>query len=211
MQGNATGVHLDIDDARGYSWRAAPSTKGQNEGSGDARQVAGEKEGDKTQRAKRRTKGAGSDSSEEETSEDEGASRGYTQLRLEDDVEGDELHAATDYLFGGGTGAGTNKETDDGLYEPTGGTGATPLSQLATTKKLLTEGQKIAYVGLVSLVARDMVRKLERVPGKETQPATTSADEWRLRVMARLYQHMDIEADGGCGMYWAPYVALFAD
>ncbi|PWN43196.1 DUF726-domain-containing protein [Ceraceosorus guamensis] len=195
MQGNATGVHLDIDDARGYSWREAPSNKESAAGLGNDEKGEPHKGQSKDKRAKGRAKGAESDSSEEETSEDEGASRGYTQLRLEDDVEGDELHAATDYLFGGGSGAGANKEADDGLYEPTGGTGATPLSQLATTKKLLTEGQKIAYVGLVSLVARDMIRKLERVPGKETQPAAASADEWRLRVMARLYQHMDIEAD----------------
>ncbi|CEH17408.1 Uncharacterized conserved protein [Ceraceosorus bombacis] len=119
MQGNATGVHLDIDDARGYSWREAPSNK----------------------------------------------------------------KSAADL------------GNDEGGEPCKGGTGATPLSQLATTKKLLTEGQKIAYVGLVSLVARDMIRKLERVPGKEMQPAAASADEWRLRVMARLYQHMDIEAD----------------
>ncbi|PWN52544.1 DUF726-domain-containing protein [Violaceomyces palustris] len=147
---NATGRHLDIDDARGYDWRSKP---------------AGE--------------GSGSDSDS-----DGGKGKGYTQLRLDEDEEAEEIHAATEYLFQDGSGP----------HDPNAdGPSATPLSQMATTKQLLTEGQKIAYVGLCSLAATDMVKMLKRVPGKEMQNAINSAESWRVKVMARLYQHMDIE------------------
>ncbi len=42
---------------------------------------------------------------------------------------------------------------------------------MKTTKQLLSEGQKIAYVGLCSLIASEMVRQLKRVPGKNLDPA----------------------------------------
>lgn len=183
---NATGRHLDIDDARGYSWRAKP------EGLGDSGGFEASKKEDKKKKAERRKrrkqKGedvSSSSSSDSENAEDEGGARGYTQLRLEDDVEAEDLNSATEYLFTGASGSNPMDEID--------GKGATPHSQLNTTKNLLTEGQKIAYVGLVSLAAKQIVRQLERVPGKELKNAISSADEWRLRVMARIYQHMDIE------------------
>jgi hypothetical protein len=191
-QGNATGQSLNVDDARGYNWRVSPAeaaarAAAQNRILDDDDDDGGGKKGKKK---------AGSDDSDSSEDEDEGASKGYTQLRLDDDVEGEELHAATEYLFGGP--AAGNRAADDGLYDPTAGSGATPLSQLATTKQLLSEGQKIAYVGLVSLVAKELVRRLARVPGKEMQPSVASAEEWCTRVMARLYQHMDIEVSGEC-------------
>ncbi|MCO5589711.1 hypothetical protein L7F22_043679 [Adiantum nelumboides] len=183
---NATGRHLDIDDARGYSWRAKP------ENLGDAGGFEASKKEDKKKKAERRKrrkqKGeevSSSSSSDSENEEDEGGARGYTQLRLDDDVEAEDLNSATDYLFTGASGSNPMDDID--------GKGATPHSQLNTTKNLLTEGQKIAYVGLVSLAAKQIIRQLERVPGKEQKNAISSADEWRLRVMARIYQHMDIE------------------
>ncbi|PWN36314.1 DUF726-domain-containing protein [Meira miltonrushii] len=183
---NATGRHLDIDDARGYSWRAKP------ENLGDAGGFEASKKEDKKKKAERRKrrkqKGeevSSSSSSDSDDEEDEGGARGYTQLRLDDDVEAEDLNSATDYLFTGASGSNPMDDID--------GKGATPHSQLNTTKNLLTEGQKIAYVGLVSLAAKQIIRQLERVPGKEQKNAIASADEWRLRVMARIYQHMDIE------------------
>lgn len=183
---NATGRHLDIDDARGYSWRAKP------ENLGDAGGFEASKKEDKKKKAERRKrrkqKGeevSSSSSSDSDEEEDEGGARGYTQLRLDDDVEAEDLNSATDYLFTGASGSNPMDDID--------GKGATPHSQLNTTKNLLTEGQKIAYVGLVSLAAKQIIRQLERVPGKEQKNAISSADEWRLRVMARIYQHMDIE------------------
>lgn len=140
---NATGKHLDIDDARGYDWR--------------------------------------SKANEDDDSDEE---KGYTQLRLDEDEEAEELHAATEYLF-----------QDGNRHDPYGdNTTATPLNQMKTTKQLLSEGQKIAYVGLCSLIASEMVRQIRRVPGKNLEPAKQSIESWKIKVMARLYQHMDIES-----------------
>ncbi|EPQ29613.1 uncharacterized protein PFL1_02832 [Pseudozyma flocculosa PF-1] len=151
---NATGRHLNIDDARGYDWRSKPA-------------------------------GTSSDSDDD----DGGKEKGYTQLRLDEDDESEQLHAATEYLFQDGSG-GIN-----GRHDPYGeGTAATPLNQMKTTKQLLSEGQKIAYVGLCSLAAAGLVRMITRVPGKELNSAKESIESWKVKVMARLYQHMDIEA-----------------
>lgn len=187
MTTNATGVHLDINDARGYDWRAKPKGLGEAGGYGTA---AAEGTSKKKVKVKTKQKGKASESSgsssDTDEDDDEGGARGYTQLRLEDDPEAEEISAATDYLFTGGSSQTALEEGD----VPT----ATPHSQLNTTKNLLSEGQKIAYVGLVSLVAKNIIRQLQRVPGKELQPAISSTEEWRLRVMARLFQHMDIES-----------------
>ncbi|SPO24012.1 uncharacterized protein UTRI_03447_B [Ustilago trichophora] len=147
---NATGKHLDIDDARGYDWRSKPATK---------------------------------DNDDDEDDDSDGE-KGYTQLRLDEDEEAEELHAATEYLF-----------QDGSRHDPYGdNTSATPLNQMKTTKQLLSEGQKIAYVGLCSLIASEMVRQIRRVPGKNLDGAKQSIDGWKVKVMARLYQHMDIES-----------------
>ena len=89
----------------------------------------------------------------------------------------------------------------------------TPLSQMQATKELLTEGQRVAYVGLCQLIARRMVRDMgrgwegvkvkgaTRGKGKERAdlPAVESGKVWMLKIMARLYQHMELERDGECG------------
>lgn len=146
---NATGTHLDIDDARGYDWRSKPANK-QND----------------------------------DDDQDSDGEKGYTQLRLDEDEEAEELHAATSYLF-----------QDGNRHDPYGNsTTATPLNQMKTTKQLLSEGQKIAYVGLCSLIASEMVHQIRRVPGKNLDPAKQSIESWKIKVMARLYQHMEIES-----------------
>ena len=182
---NATGTHLDIDDARGYSWRAKPQGLGEAGGIGEATQQDAKKKGaDKKKRKGRTADSSGSESDDDDDEEDdEGGARGYTQLRLDDDPEVEQISAASDYLFTGGKVSAVEDVSH-----------ATPHSQLNTTKNLLSEGQKIAYVGLVSLVAKNIIRQLQRVPGKELQAAIINTEEWRLRVMARLFQHMDIES-----------------
>ncbi len=146
---NATGKHLDIDDARGYDWRSKPASK---------------------------------DNADDD--DDSDGEKGYTQLRLDEDEEAEQLHAATEYLF-----------QDGSRHDPYGdNTSATPLNQMKTTKQLLSEGQKIAYVGLCSLIASEMVRQLRRVPGKNLDAAKQSIEAWKVKVVARLYQHMDIES-----------------
>ncbi|WFC98032.1 hypothetical protein MYAM1_000753 [Malassezia yamatoensis] len=108
----------------------------------------------------------------------------YTQLRLDEAEDEEELHAATEYLFQ----EDMNRigDMDD---DPT----AAPISQLAMTKRLLTETQKIAYVGLCCITAYDMLRELQQLEPNEPKPASKSTGDWLLRVMVRLYQHLDID------------------
>jgi hypothetical protein len=91
----------------------------------------------------------------------------------------------------------------------------TPLSQMQATKNLLTETQRIAYVGLCKLACVEMVNELKAVadadPKKKASklklgtkaatsvvddPATESSTVWGLKIMARLYHHMELEKDG---------------
>lgn len=110
----------------------------------------------------------------------------YTRLRLDEDEESEEVAMRTRYLFNEGKAM-------------------TPLSQMQATKELLTEGQRIAYVGLCQLVARRMLRDAARgwegtkVKGKNKVevPVVESAHIWMLKMMARLYQHMELEREGG--------------
>ena len=109
--------------------------------------------------------------------------QGYTQVRLDEDEEEYELQAATDYLFQ------EDVNRIDDSDDPT----AAPISQLAMTKRLLSESQKIAYVGLCSTLSHQMLREIEMLQLKDRGAAVQSAKEWILRVMVRLYQHLDIE------------------
>ncbi|WWD16611.1 hypothetical protein CI109_101039 [Kwoniella shandongensis] len=113
----------------------------------------------------------------------------YTRLRLNEDEESEEVHMRTRYLF----------DEDKAM---------TPLSQMQATKELLTEGQRIAYVGLCQLIARRMlkdmgrgwegvkVRNMKLGVGKgKTKgevPVVESGHIWMLKIMARLYQHMEL-------------------
>ena len=131
-----------------------------------------------------------SDSWRQKTTQDESD---YTRLRLEEDEESEEVHMRTKYLF----------NEDKAM---------TPLSQMQATKELLTEGQRIAYVGLCQLVARRMVRDAGRGwegwkaknrvtsrlkgKGKEEVPVVESANIWMIKIMARLYQHMEVLREG---------------
>ncbi|BGP23253.1 DUF726 domain protein [Rhodotorula toruloides] len=101
----------------------------------------------------------------------------YTRLELDDDPDEDEISMRTQYLF--------NEDTS-----------MTPLSQMQQTKTLLTEGQRIAYVGLCRLVAREMVQTLALAAkgAKELDPAKESCKNWANKIMGRLYRHMDVDS-----------------
>lgn len=101
----------------------------------------------------------------------------YTRLKLEDDDDADDAYLRTKYLF----------DEDKAM---------TPLSQMQATKNLLTEAQRIAYVGVCSLVARQMIQLLSSSKRKELTPAVKNLDLWRLRIMGRIYYHMELETDG---------------
>lgn len=98
----------------------------------------------------------------------------YTRVGLDDDPDEDNLNMRTQYLF------------DDER-------GMTPLNQMQQTKTLLTEGQRIAYVGLCRLVMKEMVQALKRGGHDEMAPAVESMIHWSTKIISRLYQHMDVE------------------
>ncbi|KAJ3572153.1 hypothetical protein NP233_g3269 [Leucocoprinus birnbaumii] len=98
----------------------------------------------------------------------------YTRLRMQEEDENDEVHLRTKYLF----------DEDKAM---------TPLSQMQATKKLLTEAQRIAYVGLCALTAREMLQQLKLQKRKELKAAAGNMELWSLKIMGRLYYHMELE------------------
>jgi len=101
----------------------------------------------------------------------------YTRLRVNEEDDHDEVHLRTRYLF----------DEDKAM---------TPLSQMQATKNLLTEAQRIAYVGLCALTSREMVQSLKTVKRKELKASITNMELWALKIMGRLYYHMELETQG---------------
>ncbi|KAL4922741.1 hypothetical protein BDW62DRAFT_2487 [Aspergillus aurantiobrunneus] len=118
-----------------------------------------------------------------------GAGRGYTRVQLDDDADSiNSLDEDTSYLFKESAATAAGYEGEE-LRDT--------LSQLQATKDLLTESQKIAYVGVVRLTIFNMVMDMERAPAsksarKRKQKAVDSMRGWGQAMMARLYSHMDI-------------------
>ncbi|KAJ7239747.1 hypothetical protein B0H12DRAFT_1237476 [Mycena haematopus] len=98
----------------------------------------------------------------------------YTRLRGNEEDESDEVHLRTKYLF----------DEDKAM---------TPLSQMQATKNLLTEAQRIAYVGLCALITQEMAQSLKRPNRKEFKAAIQNMDLWAMKIMGRLYYHMELE------------------
>ena len=67
-----------------------------------------------------------------------------------------------------------------------------------TTKNLLTEAQRIAYVGLVSLASREMVQCLKVGKRKELNALITDMELWALKIMGHLFYHMELKTQGLC-------------
>lgn len=119
-----------------------------------------------------------------------GAGKGYTRVLVDDDAESaTSMDDNTNYLFkaAGGTSAMDDEDTRDAV------------SQMQATKDLLTEGQKIAYVGLTRIELSQMVSEMEKaVCSKSTKKAWLLATEamkmWSQKIMIRLYTHMDISS-----------------
>ena len=103
----------------------------------------------------------------------------YTRLRVREEEDADEVHLRTKYLF----------DEDKAM---------TPLSQMQATKNLLTEAQRIAYVGLCSLTSREMLQTLKTSQRKELKAAAQNMELWLLKIMGRLYYHMELETQGKC-------------
>ncbi|KAK0119069.1 hypothetical protein ONS95_007932 [Cadophora gregata] len=120
-----------------------------------------------------------------------GAGKGYTRVQLDEDAQSaTSLDENTQYLFkdfNGGTGAGELEDEEQ----------RDATSQMQATKDLLTEGQRIAYVGMTRLILSNMVTAAESInhtrgSKKEIQLSAEAMQMWSQKMMVRLYAHMDI-------------------
>lgn len=120
-----------------------------------------------------------------------GAGRGYTRVLVDEDAESaTSMDDNTNYLFK--NAGGTSMMDDDEQTRDA-------VSQMQATKDLLTEGQRIAYVGLVRIELSLLVKALEKAPWtkstkKAGQLATEATKMWSQKIMIRLYTHMEISA-----------------
>ena len=121
-----------------------------------------------------------------------GAGKGYTRVQIDDDAKSaTSMDENTSYLF---KEKGTNVVDEDEDQRD-------PLAQMQATKDLLTEGQRIAYVGVVRLAMIQMLQDLEKISSskavkKELGASTENLKMWSQKMMVRLYSHMDIDAAG---------------
>ncbi|KAF2025232.1 DUF726-domain-containing protein [Setomelanomma holmii] len=119
-----------------------------------------------------------------------GAAKGYTRVIMDDDADSvTSMDDNTAYLF---KERSTTLDDEDEASRD-------PLTQMQTTKNLLTEGQRVAYVGLVRLAMVELERKFVKMDRNrntkkvlDLQQETTKM--WAQKMMVRLYGHMDITA-----------------
>lgn len=120
-----------------------------------------------------------------------GAGKGYTRVQLDEDAQSaTSLDENTQYLFkdvNAGTGAGELEDEEQ----------RDAVSQMQATKDLLTEGQRIAYVGMTRLILSVMLRQAESIPitkgsKRHVQLAAEAMQMWSQKMMVRLYAHMEI-------------------
>ncbi|GAB7354049.1 hypothetical protein MBLNU459_g4629t1 [Dothideomycetes sp. NU459] len=120
-----------------------------------------------------------------------GAGKGYTKVQLDEDAQSaTSMDEDTAYLFKSEAAQNTLDDDDEGRDI---------LSQMQATKTLLTEGQRIAYVGLVRLSLIQMLKEvddLERTKGakKHLDTASEAIKMWSQKMMVRLYSHMEIDS-----------------
>lgn len=118
-----------------------------------------------------------------------GAAKGYTRVIMDDDVESvTSMDDNTAYLFR--EKSTMLNEEDEAARDP--------LAQMQTTKSLLTEGQRIAYVGLVRLATVETARRFAKLDrNRNTKKVLDMAQEttqmWSQKMMVRLYSHMDVD------------------
>ncbi|KAI1154816.1 hypothetical protein F4825DRAFT_409952 [Nemania diffusa] len=120
-----------------------------------------------------------------------GAGKGYTRVIDDDDAESEtSMDDNTRYLFNN-VKSTSMTEMDEEQRDA--------VSQLQATKDLLTEGQRIAYVGITRLELANMVKDMEQLEHlkkakKDLQLAVETMKMWSQKIMVRLYAHMDISS-----------------
>ncbi|OAQ99596.1 hypothetical protein LLEC1_07502 [Akanthomyces lecanii] len=118
-----------------------------------------------------------------------GAGKGYTRVVMDEDAQSaTSMDEHTQYLFKDANAGGTSMNDEDARDA---------VSQMQATKDLLTEGQRIAYVGLVRLEIAHLVDEAEKVevPKRIKKMVSMSIEAtkmWGQKMMMRLYAHMDI-------------------
>lgn len=121
-----------------------------------------------------------------------GAGKGYTRVQMDEDAQSaTSMDDNTAYLF---------KETTSNLLDEDE-EGRDMVDQMQATKEIMTEGQRIAYVGLARLAMLEMIKELdkfERTRGarKVIDMAKEAMTMWSQKIMVRLYAHMEIESAG---------------
>lgn len=116
-----------------------------------------------------------------------GAGKGYTRVLMDEDAESaTSMDENTQYLFKEANGTSMTDEE-----------GRDAVAQMQATKDLLTEGQRIAYVGVVRLEIAKLVKEAQdleftRKIKKEINMAAEAVKMWGQKMMIRLYAHMDI-------------------
>lgn len=118
-----------------------------------------------------------------------GAGKGYTRVLDDEDAESEtSMDDNTRYLFKDPKSTSMT-EMDEEQRDA--------VSQLQATKDLLTEGQRIAYVGVTRLELSEMIKEAETIVAskrikKELQMAAEALKMWSQKIMIRLYAHMEI-------------------
>lgn len=121
-----------------------------------------------------------------------GAGKGYTRVQIDEDaMSATSMDENTNYLFK--PKEGEVIDDDDAQRDP--------MAQMQATKHLLTEGQRIAYVGITRLAMATMVKELEDIEAtkgakKEIRLAVEAMKMWSQQMMVRLYSHMEIDSSG---------------
>lgn len=121
-----------------------------------------------------------------------GAGKGYTRIQVDEDaLSATSMDDNTSYLF---KAPCTDEAIEDEEQRDTS-------AQLQATKDLLTEGQRIAYVGVTRLALALIVKELDDVEStkgtkKESKMAVESMKMWSQEMMLRLYAHMEIDTSG---------------
>ena len=120
------------------------------------------------------------------------AAKGYTRVQIDEDAQSaTSMDDNTAYLF-----KETGKDLMDDEEEA-----RNPMEQMQATKDLLTDGQRIAYVGITRLATVEMINELNQLERtkkikKEVDMAVESMKTWSLEIMVRLHGHMNISSAG---------------
>ena len=122
-----------------------------------------------------------------------GAGKGYTRVQHDEDADStSSMEDNTSYLFKQQNST-EGTEEDEELRDT--------MAQMQATKDLLTEGQRIAYVGVTRVTMAEMVAELEKMETtkgtkKEQALIVEAYKMWGQKMMVRLYAHMEISSSG---------------